>query len=475
MNNNKAKIIFFDVDNTIFDHVNSCVSPLTIYSLTQLKKKGYKLCICTGRSLDELREIDRCVLDLFDDLICLSGSYIVGNNKHIALINKRDVEDVINTLDSYNMTYRYATADGKGYLNKHDKLIEELFYKDYQMIPEIKSYNSEEVLQIMYYGKNKKIENEIAKHFSNLNVIVNRVCGEINNKNTNKGEAIAKVCNDYNYGLFEAIAFGDDDNDIPMFEKVGFSVCLEDGSDKAKEKSNYVSSSSSNNGIYNACLDLGLIEKCPMTNNYYFGRVKKGMQYYLKNKMDEITKIATIFKNTIKNGGVVQMLGVGKMEEFAQELYYRSGGIAQFHKMSESDSLVNGLFDNDNNVNEFINLYNINQKDSFLLISEKGNEPFMLMLAKMVKAKNQKLVAIVRKCEDESIINYSDEMLILHEKTNPIDVTIDDTLAQFLSFKTYELLKEDGITPLIFESNNNPNSKKHNERILDMYKGRIHQ
>ena len=45
------------------------------------------------------------------------------------------------------------------------------------------------------------------------------------------------------------MAIGDGDNDIEMFEKVGYRVAVANASDKLKEKANYVTLSNKENGV----------------------------------------------------------------------------------------------------------------------------------------------------------------------------------------------------------------------------------
>lgn len=74
-----------------------------------------------------------------------------------------------------------------------------------------------------------------------------------------KGTGIAKVCELLNYDIKDTFAFGDGNNDIEMLVAAGTGICMGDGYDKAREASDYVTTELMNDGIKNACLHFGLI------------------------------------------------------------------------------------------------------------------------------------------------------------------------------------------------------------------------
>ena len=57
----------------------------------------------------------------------------------------------------------------------------------------------------------------------------------------------------------EAVAFGDGENDLAMFESVGTSVAMGNAWDSVKERATLVNSHVDEDGIYRACERLGLI------------------------------------------------------------------------------------------------------------------------------------------------------------------------------------------------------------------------
>ena len=57
----------------------------------------------------------------------------------------------------------------------------------------------------------------------------------------NKGYGIEKVAKHFGVKLENCVAFGDEQNDKEMLEKVGMGVCVKNGSQDVKDVSSYVS------------------------------------------------------------------------------------------------------------------------------------------------------------------------------------------------------------------------------------------
>jgi len=66
---------------------------------------------------------------------------------------------------------------------------------------------------------------------------------------------------EYMHGdLADTVVFGDDLNDMVMFRKPFFSVAMGNGNDLLKQKADFVTKASVDDGIYYACETLGFFE-----------------------------------------------------------------------------------------------------------------------------------------------------------------------------------------------------------------------
>ena len=78
-------------------------------------------------------------------------------------------------------------------------------------------------------------------------------------KGYSKASGIRFVCDKLGIDLKDTYCFGDSVNDLEMMECVGTAVCMGNGSEDAKQASDYVTDALYENGIYNACRHFSLI------------------------------------------------------------------------------------------------------------------------------------------------------------------------------------------------------------------------
>jgi Predicted hydrolases of the HAD superfamily len=71
-------------------------------------------------------------------------------------------------------------------------------------------------------------------------------------KDVNKGSGLTKLTTILNIKTEEVMVFGDEQNDLPMFDFAGTAICMGNGSDLAKAHADYVTDTNDNDGIAKA-------------------------------------------------------------------------------------------------------------------------------------------------------------------------------------------------------------------------------
>ena len=69
------------------------------------------------------------------------------------------------------------------------------------------------------------------------------------NKNTNKGFATKLMADKLGIGMDEVMAIGNEKNDIPMLEKAGFAVAMENAVDELKTHADFITRSNRKSGV----------------------------------------------------------------------------------------------------------------------------------------------------------------------------------------------------------------------------------
>ena len=252
-----VKAFFFDNDSTLFDHSEFSngehIHKSTYEALEKLRENGYKTCMITSRSYDEMYNVPKEFLELFDDVNLLSGAYCMHKDGSVdyLTIDHDIVVKAIKMFDELGLTYRYCTTDGGGYLNKHDQEIENLFYTLYEMVPPIKTYANEEVCHLLFYAS-EEVANRIYEELKDVEFSFLGRATELSPLGIDKGSSLEKTAKAYGLSLDETCAFGDSANDVSMFLKAKLAIALGNGQNAAKKHADYITDNIWEDGVYNA-------------------------------------------------------------------------------------------------------------------------------------------------------------------------------------------------------------------------------
>ena len=260
MENRNYKIFFSDLDETLL--VNYHVPNFNREAIKKCREKGTKFVVASGRQTelieDILQEIGTYNLEN-EYSICYTGLVIVENkNSKILNINSlpRDIiQKLIYFGNNYDIDIMVYTLKKLYYFKTHKdsieilkKIDEDATYKILNSL-DINQINEEEKLIKITFSKNdeeflkdlKKEMKEKLDYYDQLDIFFSSGrYMEINPKGINKGYAIKWLCDYLKIDIKDAIAIGDNYNDIPMIKAAGLGCCVASAEDDVKKISDYV-------------------------------------------------------------------------------------------------------------------------------------------------------------------------------------------------------------------------------------------
>ena len=255
-----TKIIFFDIDGTLIDMKRKQISGKTMEMLIRLKEKGVMICIATGRAPSALPAFGDIVFDVY---LTFNGSYCY-NRDQIIFSNPLltdDVDTIIKNAETIHRPLSLATKDRQAANGKDDDLVEYYGFanREVEVADDFEEVAKEEVYQIMLGCRERD-------HLSLLNGVHRAKIAawwdravDIIPADGGKGIGIEKVLEYYHLNQSEAMAFGDGNNDIEMFQAVGKGIAMANASDRLKEAAYGLCGDAAEDGIYHYCLEHGLI------------------------------------------------------------------------------------------------------------------------------------------------------------------------------------------------------------------------
>ena len=255
------KVIFFDVDGTLLSHKLNTVPESTRASIAQIREKGIKTVIATGRHMIELSKLPEMDLN-FDGFLTLNGQLILDSAKKLVMgtaINRGEMEIISRIFQAHRIPFMLIGEDHR-YINYVNELVEYTQNSTKGTIPDIGQYQGEDIYQcIAFVPAHEK--NLLTNILDECSVVSWNETGiDIIPKGGGKAVGIQQFLNAYGIDRSEIMAFGDGDNDIEMLKYAGIGVAMGNASDAVKAAADYVTTPIDENGISNALRHFGLID-----------------------------------------------------------------------------------------------------------------------------------------------------------------------------------------------------------------------
>lgn len=260
------KIVFFDIDDTLYRKYTDTLRPSVALAMEALKKRGILTAIATGRPIAAFPEkIKNLIREQGIDLIVsINGQYIEfrGGLLKSYPLDIDDMKAFCRDLDGFGLDYAFVGHDGIAASADSERVRNALSHivSDY---PVDKDYFLENpVYQILVFaddGEEKQIQTALdACGFKSVRWHPTAV--DVLYREASKARGIEKALAQLGIGMEEAMAFGDGLNDVEMLSLAGFGVAMGNGCEEAKQAARFVCPSVDEDGVFEGLKSLGIID-----------------------------------------------------------------------------------------------------------------------------------------------------------------------------------------------------------------------
>lgn len=261
----KPKIIFFDIDNTLYITHEKRIPESTYLALTELKKHGIITAIATGRTISTMPPLARKLIEDndIDMVVAINGQYIQYQGKMLTAfpLDKDTVIDLSARLREQGIAHGFVADDGVSVGLNNPYLTEScsLFGIDY--VEDAKHPETRPVYQMLAFYPAAKDAQINAMLPESLKPVRWHEWGvDILAQEGSKARGIQAALDKLGLNMNDAMAFGDGLNDLEMIQAVGFGVVMVNGEPELKVIADYICPAAVDNGIYRALVDLGVID-----------------------------------------------------------------------------------------------------------------------------------------------------------------------------------------------------------------------
>lgn len=246
-----TKVIFLDVDGTLYDHKHNEIPSKHIQAIQELQAKGIKVCLCTGRALPLIENLGILHSFQWDGIVCGNGSYVFNQNMECIFKDVMNYDDLLPIYKEYENKKSILAAGNCLFLTYKDeyslKVLNDFHINDVE-IRNIQK--SDEFCVISLCVKDSTQHLEFLDQLDNVDIIYTNATIDVVKKGQSKYEGIRQYMKHYGYDEHDYIGFGDGMNDLEMLKNAKVGVVMGNGDPRLKEMMKYICPPCEEGGIY---------------------------------------------------------------------------------------------------------------------------------------------------------------------------------------------------------------------------------
>ena len=266
-----VKIILSDIDGTILTD-DKKVPALTAKAIKAVVAKGLKFVLVSARMPEAIYPItDGIGLERMP-VISYGGGFVLTEDEKVLYDIKMPLDDTKKILSEIDKRWEGVSVNYYAGRNWYVRAVDANIQHEMNItqakaeVADLNKLVDEKILpnKIMIICEPptcEEMERELGKMFPALNVVRSApYLLEIMDKSVSKAVGIKILLSRYNFGVDDAIAFGDNYNDIEMLEYIPRSVAMGNAPDAIKKIAANVTDTNENSGIYTYLVKEGIIE-----------------------------------------------------------------------------------------------------------------------------------------------------------------------------------------------------------------------
>ena len=259
-------VVFFDIDGTIVDDDTQIIPDSAVEAVRALRKNGHFAVVNTGRPYGHIDPRVRA-MD-FGGWICGCGMEIYLNGRWItrACPDEELCRYVVNSVEECGMQVMYEAEDAlcvDGALSTDPRIQTEVerFGDKHLTVADIRRVPGMKFMKFVTFDAPGCRRAEFIRQMEPWFTCIDRgnTMVEYVKKGCSKAKGVETLLKHLGISLSQTLAVVDSTYDLPMFEAAGHTVCMGEGMEALKARSEYVTDGVLEDGIAKALKHYGLI------------------------------------------------------------------------------------------------------------------------------------------------------------------------------------------------------------------------
>lgn len=253
---------FFDIDGTLSDNATKKIVPSAKLALDKLQEKGHFVAIATGRAHYKALPFMQAVG--LKNMVCNGGYGMVIDGRLVENkpLDRKLALAICKQAEQLGLGLLIAIDDSKDVYSKEDTFIQQVGYRKEPtryIFDRSMRYEEVENFYKIYVAIDKEQEDilTLKDTLGHLRFVDTYLMFQ----NDNKKAGIEKMVTRMGGNLANVVVFGDDYNDLNMFDSRWCNVAMKNGCQELKDRADYVADSNVNDGIYKICIAKGWIDE----------------------------------------------------------------------------------------------------------------------------------------------------------------------------------------------------------------------
>lgn len=260
------RIVFSDLDGTLLDRKGQ-VSEATATKIRALSAEGIPFVPVSARMPDAICPIMKRI-GLVAPLVCYSGAWILGENRqslHSVCLAPHTVSSVLDTISrrfpgacaSVYAGNRWLVYDASEPRVRLESEITGIVPEAGALFDRLPPEGAHKVLCIAPVGEGGYAASTLSALYPDLSIHLSGVTYlEIMAGEAGKSNAIAFLCAERGLSLADAVAFGDNFNDVGMLRAAGLGIAMQNAPEAVKRCAGHITRSNDEEGVLVALNEL---------------------------------------------------------------------------------------------------------------------------------------------------------------------------------------------------------------------------